>query len=66
MAFHPNSQELSELTLPLCFLDYFDRVIDKDGKVSDTVIDIRRLVHSDERFVEDQEQVFEKFEGNRL
>lgn len=43
-----------------------DDVIHEDSEIRDTVVDIRRLVHPNKRFVEDSEQITEQLQGSWL
>ena len=38
---------------------YLDHVVDEDREVGDAVVDVRRLVYPDQRFVEDRKEVSE-------
>lgn len=52
--------------LTLTGFDGFDCVVGEDSKVSNTVVDVRRLVHADKRFVKDGEEVTEELESRGL
>jgi len=52
--------------LRLCLFDHDDHIIDEDGEVRYRVVHVRRLVHSNERLVEDGEQIAEQLQRDRL
>ena len=52
--------------LPLTGFDCLDGVVDEHSEVSDAVVDICRLVHADERFIEDCKEVAEELKSRGL
>ncbi len=52
--------------LPLASFDGLDCVVSKRGKVCDTVVHVRRLVHADKWFVEDSKEIAEELKRGRL
>ena len=52
--------------LPLAGFDGLDRVIDEHGEIGNTVVYVRRFIHTDERFIEDGEKIAEELQSSRL
>jgi hypothetical protein len=52
--------------LPLTGFDSLDGVVDEHGEIGDAVVDVRRLIHTNERLIEDGEEVPEELKSSRL
>lgn len=46
--------------------DSLDCVIDEHGEIGDAVVDVCRLIHTNERLIEDGEEVPEELKGSGL